>query len=44
MAKNDAKISGKGNVSTTPQNTNAHKLMAMGNAPKVGSGKPTAKA
>lgn len=33
--KNDAKISGKGTVSTTAENTNMHKLMAMGKDPKV---------
>ena len=45
MAKNDAKISGKGGVNCTAENTNMHKLMAMGQTPKAGgSGKPTAKA
>lgn len=44
MSKNDAKISGKGSVSVNAENTNMHKLMAMGHAPKAGgSGKPTAK-
>jgi len=44
MSKNDAKISGKGGVSTTAENTNMHKLMAMGQKPKAGgSGKPTAR-
>jgi hypothetical protein len=44
MSKNDAKISGKGGVSTTAENTNMHKLMAMGMEPKVGGkGKPTAR-
>lgn len=33
--KNDAKISGKGKVSTTAENTNMHKLMKMGLNPKV---------
>lgn len=44
MAKNDASLStGKG-ATCTAENTNAHKLMAMGNQPKVGKGSPTTKA
>ena len=33
--KNDAKISGKGNVPVNSENTNMHKLMKMGMSPKV---------
>jgi hypothetical protein len=44
MKKNDAHLSGKGSTSCTAENTNMHKLMAMGMEPKAGGkGKPTAR-
>ena len=44
MAKNDANPSTGGGAHCTAENTNAHKLMAMGGQPKgAGAGKPTTK-
>lgn len=44
MSKNDAKLSTGGKTSCSAENTNMHKLMAMGQKPNMGgSGKPTAK-
>lgn len=44
MAKNDAKLSGKGGTAVSAENTNMHKLMKMGMMPDAGGkGKPTAR-